>query len=164
MSNAPKALRPCPFANAAMTVPSRRWATRLDLTSQLAKAETYIRACPLSEFSVERAAQVAGLSVHHFIRLFRSVYSQTPYQFFAERRMQEAKALLGRKRFTILEVAFMVGFVDASAFARSFRKAAGTTPSGYRNAILATSAQRRWNSRATILLGLPSRAQERTLS
>jgi len=126
---------PCPFAMAAMAVPARRWDTRADLMSQLHKAEQFMKICPLDGFTVRKAASEVGLSLHHFLRLFREVYAMTPYQYIAKRRIELAKSLLASTEKTVLEVAFEAGFVNASAFARSFRKAVGTTPSRFRSSI-----------------------------
>lgn len=130
-ATAPKAIRPCPFAIAAMTVPARRWATRADLIAQLEKARDYMDQCNFGEFTVEEAATIAGLSLHHFIRLFHEVYCKTPAQFLAQRKLQTAKALLLGRELTVLEVAVEVGFVNASAFSRWFRRATGLAPSRF---------------------------------
>lgn len=128
----PPAIRPCPFAIAAMTVPARYWNTRADLTHQLVKAEEFMRTCPLDGFSLAAAADSAGLSVYHFLRLFKQVYARTPSQFLAERRIETAKNLLATTSDSVVQIGCEVGFSNASAFARSFRNAVGCTPTEYR--------------------------------
>jgi len=115
-----------------MTVPARRWATRADLLSQLSKAESYLLTSPLNELTVEAAAAEASLSLHHFIRLFHQVYNLKPSELIARRRIETAKTLLASDDLNILEVAFEVGFKNASAFSRYFRKCLGVSPSQFR--------------------------------
>jgi len=123
---------PCRHALAAMAVPARKWATRSELLSLLQRAEAYMEGCPVDEFRLDLAAREAGLSRHHFLRLFREVYGKTPYRYLVEKRIVMAKEQLASTELPIHEVAAEAGFVSSSAFARAFRKATGQTPSAYR--------------------------------
>jgi len=58
------------------------------------------------------------------------VYNEVADEAFAV----VAKNLLREKRRTIQETAFEMGFSDASAFHRAFKRCTGTTPSAYREA------------------------------
>ena len=49
-----------------------------------------------------------------------------------ESRRQLAKRLLQQTDFSLVEVAFMTGFSEQSAFARAFKRWAGQTPRSYR--------------------------------
>jgi AraC-like DNA-binding protein len=126
------AMRPCPMAIAAMTVPARRWGTRTELLVQLERALQFLRESPPEEFSVRSVAAVAGLSVHHFLRLFHEVYGITPREFVAKRQFDQAKQMLEDSELTISEIASEVGFGNASAFSRFFRTHEGCTPTQYR--------------------------------
>lgn len=126
------------MALAAMTVPARRWSTRADLILHLSKAETYLLEGPLDGSSISKAATEAGLSRHHFLRLFHEVYGVTPQQVIDRRRLEEAKKLLADLNRSVLEVAVEVGFTNASAFSRFFRRGAGASPSAFRKLDLAT--------------------------
>lgn len=126
------AIRPCPFAIAAMTVPARYWNTRADLTHQLVKAEEFMLSCPLDDFRITSAAEHAGMSVYHFLRLFKEVYARTPYQFMTQRRIETAKQLLQSTDDSVVQIGCEVGFSNASAFTRAFRRDVGCTPSEYR--------------------------------
>lgn len=129
------AMRPCPFAIAAMTVPARRWETRADLMVQIARAERFMRESPVGEVSVPEAAAVAGLSLHHFIRLFHEIYSLSPRAFLARLQFQRAKVLLNECNWSVLAVAAEIGFENASAFSRFFKTHSGCTPTEYRRRI-----------------------------
>jgi AraC-like DNA-binding protein len=47
-------------------------------------------------------------------------------------RRQLAKHLLRKSDFSLIEVAFMTGFADQSAFTRAFKRWSGHTPRAYR--------------------------------
>ena len=49
-----------------------------------------------------------------------------------ESRRQLAKRLLHQTDFSLVEVAFMTGFSEQSAFTRAFKRWAGQTPRSYR--------------------------------
>ena len=94
-------MQPCPFAIAAITVPARRWETRTDLMVQIARAEQFMREAPLGEVSIRDAASVAGLSLHHFIRLFHHVYSESPRRFMGRLQFERARELLAKSEWRV---------------------------------------------------------------
>lgn len=123
---------PCSFAMAAIGVPARRWTTRTDLLKQLDRARTFLDECPLdSSRCVGQAAEAAGLSLHHFLRLFHETFQVTPAAYLARRRMEAAKELL-RSDVDVIEVALEVGFENHSAFSRAFKKHTGMSPREWR--------------------------------
>ena len=124
---------PCGAAFAAMGVPARRWATRTDLLKQLQQARHHLDTAPLDIISVGSSAEAAGLSLHHFHRLFREVNGLTPHQYLTRRRMEEARRLLTETNRPIGRIALEVGIADPSAFSRLFRAATGFTPSSFRS-------------------------------
>ena len=115
-----------------MGVPAQRWSTRADLLRQLELAKRWLDEAPLSEVSVYMAARHAGLSIHHFIRLFGESYGTTPHRYITSRRVDLAKTLLVDTRMTVGEIAAEVGFGNQSAFSRLFRACTGMTPIQFR--------------------------------
>jgi AraC-like DNA-binding protein len=83
---------------------------------------------------LEAAADVAGLSPFHFLRLFAGVLGVTPHQHLVRARLRRAARLLAEEERTITDVAFAVGFGDLSNFVRTFHRAAGLTPRAFRRA------------------------------
>lgn len=81
----------------------------------------------LAEFAAE-----AGVSLHHFVRLFHSVNGATPLQYIAARRIAEAKKLLETTPLTVSEIAAEVGLSGPSALGRLFKKREGCSPTRYR--------------------------------
>jgi AraC-like DNA-binding protein len=54
-------------------------------------------------------------------------------------RRDFAERYLARPRLAVSEVAFLVGFNDASAFFKAFRRWTGATPTEYRSALTASA-------------------------
>ncbi len=85
------------------------------------------------DISVAEAADIACMSVAHFRRLFRAVYSVCPSDYITELRITNAKNLLSVGAMPVGEIAEKCGFASQYYFARIFRKKTGITPSEYRN-------------------------------
>jgi AraC-like DNA-binding protein len=83
---------------------------------------------------LQRAAREAGLSPFHFLRLFTGVLGVTPHQYLVRSRLRHAARLLADDHRSITDVAFDVGFGDLSNFVRTFHRAAGISPRGFRQA------------------------------
>lgn len=98
------------------------------------RAAEFIRASyTRPELSVTDAASIAGMSVAHFRRLFRAVYSVCPSDYITELRITNAKELLSVGTMPAGEIAEKCGFASQYYFSRIFRKKTGVTPSEYRN-------------------------------
>jgi len=80
------------------------------------------------------AADQAGLSPFHFLRLFAATIGVTPHQYLVRSRLRRAARLLADSDQSITEVALDVGFADLSNFVRTFHRAAGVSPRGFRAA------------------------------
>ncbi len=87
------------------------------------------------DLCVSTLAAVAGMSPYYFCRSFKQSTGITPHRYVLQRRMEQAKRLLGQKSGHLLEIAHDVGFADQSQFTRVFRKIVGTTPSRYRKTL-----------------------------
>jgi len=126
---------PCPAALGMIGVPARRWLTKADLYAQLGEAKAFMDTCPLESVNLSDCAERAGLSMHHFHRLFHEVHGVTPHQYLAKRRVCTAQGLLEESSMTIAEIADEVGFSGPSAFGRMFRQQVGCSPTEYRKRI-----------------------------
>ena len=58
----------------------------------------------------------------------------TPHQYLVRSRLRHAARLLADESRAVTDVAFDVGFGDLSNFVRTFHRAAGVSPRGFRNA------------------------------
>jgi AraC family transcriptional regulator len=79
-------------------------------------------------------ARQAGLSPYHYLRIFSSALAVTPHQYLIRRRLCRAAQLLALEDLPVTNVALETGFGDLSNFVRSFHRAAGVSPRGYRRA------------------------------
>jgi AraC-like DNA-binding protein len=81
---------------------------------------------------LDDAAGQAGLSPFHFLRLFSSVLGVTPHQYLVRSRLRHAARRLAGDDSSITDIAYDVGFGDLSNFVRTFHRAAGVSPSRFR--------------------------------
>lgn len=98
------------------------------------EAALWIDAHSHEAIDLERAAKEAGLSSFHFLRLFAKVLGVTPHQYLVRSRLRHAARLLADDGLPITRIAFDVGFGDLSNFVRTFHRAAGVSPRGFRQA------------------------------
>jgi AraC-like DNA-binding protein len=75
----------------------------------------------------------AGLSRHHFCRIFGAVMKMPPMKFLNYLRVQRAKQLLGRNGLNCSVVAMKVGFDNVNNLNKWFKVFEGISPSRYRS-------------------------------
>lgn len=97
---------------------------------KIVKAEYIINNAIFSEFpSIEYLAKEVGISLSKLKTDFKAVYGTTPYQYYSNKQMNYAKKTLSRKDVSIKEVAYTLGYNNASKFADAFRRVHGQLPS-----------------------------------
>ena len=96
------------------------------------EAALWIDANAHEPIDLERAARAADLSPFHFLRTFAQVLGVTPHQYLVRSRLKRAARLLAEGARSITDIAFDVGFGDLSNFVRTFHRAAGVSPRGFR--------------------------------
>lgn len=104
----------------------------LNNTEMIERAVTYINEHFSEEISISRLADMYGLSVYYFIRVFKRETGYTPHDYIISRRMASARYLLKYTRLTIKEICFNTGFSSESVFCSAFKKHHGVSPQGYR--------------------------------
>jgi AraC-like DNA-binding protein len=82
--------------------------------------------------SLADVAADLALSAGHLTTVVRRKTGRTVQQWIAERRMQQARALLAGTGLTVAAVAHRVGHPDVSYFIKRFRAAHGMTPAQWR--------------------------------
>ena len=98
------------------------------------EAALWIDANSHAEVDLEQAARQAGLSPFHFLRLFSAVLGVTPHQYLVRSRLRHAARLLTDDDIAVTDIAYDVGFGDLSNFVRTFHRAAGVSPTKFRQA------------------------------
>jgi AraC family transcriptional regulator len=87
-----------------------------------------------SGVSVPDLARAAGLSLHHFIKMFREAEGCTPHALLVQKRVERATALLAEPHARIDEIAMTTGFSSPSHFTCTFHRVTGVTPGAFREA------------------------------
>lgn len=98
------------------------------VAAALAHVDTHLEA-PLT---AQGLAQVAGVSPHHFHRLFQAHVGCSVGRHLTQRRLRRACALLVSGLEPVLDVALAVGYESAQALAKAMRRALDATPSAVR--------------------------------
>jgi AraC family transcriptional regulator len=80
------------------------------------------------DLSLERIAEVAGLSPSHVNTLFRKTTGLPIHQYVIQRRVERAKVLLGKNGMSMAEIALAAGFSHQSHMARHMRRVLGVPP------------------------------------
>ena len=88
------------------------------------------------EIVVQDYAREHFLSPCWFTRNFKQHTGFTPSQYITSVRISNAQGLLENRRYTINEIAHMVGYDDALYFSRAFKKHVGYSPKEYRQLLL----------------------------
>jgi AraC-like DNA-binding protein len=83
---------------------------------------------------LDATASQAGISPFHFLRLFANVLGVTPHQYLVRSRLRHAARLLADEDISVTDIAYDVGFGDLSNFVRTFHRAAGVSPTAFREA------------------------------
>ena len=107
------------------------------------RARHYVRDHLGDRITLEEVAAHAGLSPHHFSRLFRSATGLTLTDYINRSRIESARQLLLKADARVSEIAFEVGYQSLSQFNRSFLRITGRSPLAYRRRILRPENVRR---------------------
>lgn len=86
---------------------------------------------PDSDFSIEKASDMLGLSRVHLYRKVKELTGVTPTDFLRNYRLKRAAALLREKGRNVNEVAYATGFSSPPYFSKCFKAAYTVTPTEY---------------------------------
>lgn len=125
---------PCPLGLSQAKVGAKKWLTRADLAGLVEEARQILGTNLCEPMTTKQVAARIGLSEHHFIRTFTAQFGQSPREFRASVRMQEAGRLVEETDLPLNEVALSVGFGSPSSFARQFRLSFDCSPTEARTA------------------------------
>ena len=95
----------------------------------LAPAVYFIEKNYRSKIRNEDVAKTCGMSPFRFSRAFKEVFGVTFRDYLLDFRLKEACRLLENPATAVTDVAYAVGFNDASYFARVFKQRLGRPPS-----------------------------------
>ena len=80
-----------------------------------------------------------GYHPHYLTRIFKERFGITPKQYLTDLKLKKACGLLCSTELPVAVVAESLGFEDALAFSRLFRREYGVSPSNYRKQSASTA-------------------------
>lgn len=101
----------------------------------LKKVLGYVKEHFSEEISVEQAADLAGYSASHFMRMFREETGRTFSRYVLDYRISYASYLLKESSGSVGDIAMACGFNNFSYFIRTFKKHYGVSPRQYRQIV-----------------------------
>ena len=108
---------------------------REDSRANFMLAEAYISAHISRRISNAELADVCGLSLQHFLKLFKDYYMITPQEFIMNQRLKKAQYALLHTDLSVETIADSYGFCNTSHFIKRFAKSYGMSPAKYRKSI-----------------------------
>jgi len=92
-----------------------------------------IRQTPGGDYCISEFAEEFGLSIDHFIRIFKKETGQSPYAFIQQARLDLAQICLRYSNMSITQIAINCGFSDLYSFSKFFKSRIGMSPRAFRN-------------------------------
>jgi AraC family transcriptional regulator len=90
---------------------------------------------PERPVTLHELAELAGLSVFHFSRLFKNTTGHAPHRYVVRQRIEAACHFLRDSRHGIADVAYAVGFQSVSQFTAQFARHMGISPAAFRRSV-----------------------------
>lgn len=109
---------------------------------RLARVLDYLGAHFADPLTLDALAAEAAISKFHFVRLFRAKTGKTPHAYLFGLRIAAARRLLATSALPVADVARACGFASAAHFCTAFARAAGATPTAFRQAAHGQPANR----------------------
>jgi transcriptional regulator GlxA family with amidase domain len=103
-----------------------------DETSPVAKVQAYTMEHVRERLSVEKLAEVAGMSARNFARTFVQLAGVTPHEFVEQARVDAARNALESNDAPLKTVAYECGFGTAERMRLVFSRRLGVSPNEYR--------------------------------
>ncbi len=114
--------------------PSTRQATLSSRDAQrLHKAQKLLTADYQQPLSLPSICKAVGLGRDKFRQLFQQVYGTTPYSYFQQQRMQEARRLIIEENLSAMDAGYRVGYSHLGHFAQAYKKQFGYLPKDTHN-------------------------------
>ena len=107
--------------------------SKQEYTARINRVMDYIEQNIDQQIDLAIMAETASFSPYHFHRIFTAMIGETPNNFVSRIRLEKAALLLtDNPKFTVGDVAFQCGFINASSFSRAFKTYFGLTTKEFR--------------------------------
>ena len=105
--------------------------------TRLAASLTYLHAHYTDEdFSIEKLADISGISRRYFEKLFYDEKGVTPRDYIIELKMSLARELLLNEKLSVTDVAAELGYADVYHFSKLFKQKNSCSPKEYKRRAL----------------------------
>jgi AraC-like DNA-binding protein len=101
---------------------------------QIGRALQQIHRDPAAAWSVASLAAAASMSRSAFAARFAALVGESPMQYVARHRMQQAVTWLREETTPMAEIARRLGYCSEAAFSRAFKRVIGQSPGAVRRA------------------------------
>lgn len=114
---------------------------QINITAENADGLKFLQIAPVvafiddnyqSDFSLDELSALANISPQYLCRLFKDCYHMRPFEYLAKKRLQRAKMMLTGEKYSVNEIAQLVGYNDCSYFCSVFKKREGFSPAEFR--------------------------------
>jgi AraC-like DNA-binding protein len=100
---------------------------------QIQFAKQYIDQYYTQKISLTQLADISGYSYDHFRHTFKSWTGLTPMNYILQLRIEKAREMILSGEANLTQTALDCGFSSLAQFSNAFKKAAGTSPSGFKH-------------------------------
>ncbi|MCW3465866.1 helix-turn-helix transcriptional regulator [Chitinophaga nivalis] len=107
-------------------------AVRKEIYQRLCMARDLLHSCYMDQPDLQMISREVCLSVPQLVRQFKAVFRVTPYQYLIRIRLYHAAILLRQTNKPVLDITWMCGFENMSAFCRAFKAVHGLSPLHFR--------------------------------
>lgn len=81
-----------------------------------------------TELYLDTLSTELGMSKGQLVRTFKTSYGMSISEYLTQKRMEHSQILIKEGKFSILQIAFEVGYKNQSSFGRAFKKYFGYSP------------------------------------
>jgi AraC-like DNA-binding protein len=117
-----------PFESLIARCPGQNLSKRKAAFLRLQRIRNFISYSTHPEINVTALAAMANYSVWHFIRVYDSVFGETPYAHISRCRVDRARKMLEVSEECVSDVALSVGFENRATLTRALKKRYGVSP------------------------------------
>ena len=111
------------------TIDTSAVTTKKSAMAKLQPALTYIGHHLQEPIYIQDLAASVNLSEKYFITFFKQTMGITPTGYIIQAKMKKALEYLHEQKYSMKEVASLVGYSDAYTFSKAFKKTFGIAPS-----------------------------------
>lgn len=102
-------------------IPSAKRQTKEELYRRLMKARDFIHDNKFSTLDIAQITEISALSKYHFLRSFKALFNQSPYQYALHLKLMEAQKLVD-KGYSYHQAAIQVGYSDGQNLRKALHK------------------------------------------